>query len=197
MSSASWGSAGGLLQDWLHRLRRSKPGLAIIAESHTPELLTRGLLDGLLDAAFMSEPAQLEVLQIEEIALLKLVLVSNRSGQSAHEALDGDFVMVDRGLSFALQHRRLYPDAPEPQVRLAKASMAKAFLLELGGATYLPARNVASELESGALHVVGDAPPIDRFAYAVFPVRSARLELIKEVIKRFEYKVRLDHMIES
>jgi len=69
-----------LLQDWLLRLRRKRPEIALIAEAHSPELLTRKLLDGVLDLAFMLEPPQLDVLQIREVALLKLVLVADRSG---------------------------------------------------------------------------------------------------------------------
>ncbi len=180
-----------LLQDWLHRLRRHDPALALIAETHTPDLLTRRLLDEVLDLAFMLEPAQLEVLRIQEVALIRLVLVSARSGLGVDEALASDYLMVDWGLAHALEHRRLFPDAPEPHVRLSQAKMALAHMLELGGSAYLPVRMIAPELQSGRLHVVADAPEIDRHAYAVYPLRSPKMPLIRRVLRLFEHDVAL------
>ncbi len=174
-----------LLQDWLHALGRARPELAIIAESHTPEVLTRRLLDGVLDVAFMLEPAQLEVLQIFEVALLRLTLVSTYRDLDADAALAVDYLMVDWGLAHALHHRRLYPDAPEPRIRLGQAKMALAYMLELGGSAYLPERMVAKELEAGTVHRVRGAPDIERHAYAVYPLRSAREGLIRETLHLF------------
>lgn len=181
-----------LLQDWLHRLHREKPDLAIIAESHTPEVLTRRLLDGVLDIAFMLEPAQLEVLQIKRIALVSLIMVSTRAGINAAEALARDYLMVDWGLAHAIHHRRLFPDAPEPQIRVGQAKMALAYLLEIGGTAYLPMRMVMNELELGLLYIVQDAPTIDWHAYAIYPIRSNRIELIRQALKLFEYRVQFD-----
>jgi DNA-binding transcriptional LysR family regulator len=177
-----------LLQDWLHTLHHRYPGLAIIAESHTPEILTRRLLDGMLDIAIMLEPAQLEVLKIEEIALIKLVMVSTRSGASAEQALSNGYVMVDWGLGHALQHRRMFPDAPEPQIRVGQAKMAFAFMMQWGGAAYLPVRMVAEALSAGTLSVVDDAPQLDYHAYAVYPVRAAKEALIERTLELIEHE---------
>lgn len=180
------------LQDWFHTLRRALPELAIIAETHTPDLLTRRVLDGHLDIAFMLEPAQLEVLQIKEVALIELAMVSASKGISAGEALEQDYIMVDWGLAHALQHRRLFPDAPEPRLRVAQAKMALAHMRTIGGSAYLPTRMLADELQQGQLFLVEDAPPIERHAYAVYPVRSEKQRLIDEVLALFEYKVAID-----
>ena len=53
-----------LLHNWLIYLRKARPDIALIVESHSPEVMTRKLLDGVLDLAFMLEPAQLDVLHI-------------------------------------------------------------------------------------------------------------------------------------
>ena len=101
------------LQDWFISLRRQMPEIATIAESHTPDLLTRRLLDGLLDVAFMIEPAQLDVLQIRKVGLIQLLLVSSETELSVEQALGEGYVMVDWGLAHAVEHRRIFPDAPE------------------------------------------------------------------------------------
>lgn len=175
-----------MLQPWLHQLRDHWPAMALIAESHTPEILTRRLLDNVLDLAFMLEPAQLDVLTLKKVATLELVLVASVAGLSVEAALSEGYLMVDWGLAHALTHRRLFPDAPEPHTRLATAKMAIAYLQALGGSAYLPAAAVASELATGSLYTVADAPIISHPAYAVYPVRSPNLAIIRQVLRLFE-----------
>jgi len=170
------------LQDWLQQVRISRPGIALIAESHSPEVLTRRLLDGVLDLAFMLEPAQLEVLNVEQVATLHLVLVSTRTGLNADEALGDDYLMVDWGLAHALTHRRLFPDAPEPLTRVATADMALSYMLALGGSAYLPSNRTLEHIDAGRLHPVEGAPTIDYPAYAVYPVRGPRNALIRQLL---------------
>ena len=175
-----------LLQDWLLRLRRNRPEIAIIAESHTPELLIRKLLDGVLDLAFMLEPAQLDVLQIREVATLELVLVSNQAGLSVDQALGDGYLMVDWGLAHALQHRRQFPDAPEPHTRLGNAHMALSYLHAIGGAAYLPRAMLQERLDARLLFRVEDAPVMRHTAHAVYRLRGPRQALIGEVLDGFD-----------
>ncbi len=177
------------LQDWFHNVRRGMPDLAIIAESHTPDLLTRRMLDGHLDLAFMLEPAQLDLLQIKKVGEIDLAMVSNVRAQSLEQALGQDYIMVDWGLAHGLQHRRMYPDAPEPRLRVSQAKMALAHMLALGGSAYLPKRMIAAELEQGILWPVAGATEINTSAFAVYPIRSPKEVLIKQVLEYFEYRV--------
>jgi len=174
-----------ILQQWLIRVRSALPELALIAESHTPDLLTRKLLDGVLDLAFMLEPPQLELLQIRDIGGLDLVLVSNRPNQLLEEAMGSGYLMVDWGLTHTLQHRRLFADAAEPQTRLASGSLTLHYLLALGGAAYLPDILVQHQLDEQNLFQVQDAPRIKHRIHAVYPVRSGRIGLIEEVLGHF------------
>lgn len=168
-----------LLQRWLHDLRRTFTRLAIIAESQSPDHLTRKLIDGTLDVAIMLEPAQLDIMQIREIAKIDFMLVSSHAGLDIETALKQDYIYVDWGLSFALDHRRAFPDAPQSMTRVSHAKMALEYITSLGGSAYLPRRLVSRELELGLLHDIPGAPLFARQAYATFPVRSSRLELIE------------------
>jgi DNA-binding transcriptional LysR family regulator len=172
-----------LLQDWFHRVRQCLPELAITAESLTQEALTRDLLDGVLDLAFMVEPAQLDVLQIEEVGMIDLVLVGSRPNTTVDTALGDDYLMVDWGLAHALEHRRLFPDAPEPRIRVSLAKMALSHLLNLGGFAYLPVPMVADSLSDNSLYLVDDAPLMQRHVYAVYPLRGAKQKLIRLCLK--------------
>ncbi len=169
-----------LLQRWLHDLRRTYPDLAIIAESQSPDLLTRRLIDGTLDVAIMLEPAQLDIMQVRQIANLELVCVSSRDGLTIEQALSGNYVYVDWGLTFGLDHRRAFPDAPEAMTRVSQGKMALEYISSVGGSAYLPKRLVQKDVKFGLLHAVDDAPVFVRNAYATFPVRSPRLSLIEQ-----------------
>jgi len=169
-----------LLQRWLHDLRRSYPDLAIIAEAQTPDFLTRKLIDGTLDVAILLEPAQLDIMQIREIATVEFILVSSEKAMSVERALENNYVFVDWGLSFGLDHRRTFPDASEAITRVSHAKMALEYISLIGGSAYLPRRMVGKDVELGLLHEVTDAPTFTRHAYATFPVRSPRLDLIEK-----------------
>jgi DNA-binding transcriptional LysR family regulator len=169
-----------LLQRWLHDLRRNYPRLAIIAEAQSPDYLTRKLVDGTLDVAILLEPAQLDIMQVREIAAVEFVLVSSDHGLSVDQALAKNYVFVDWGLSFGLDHRRTFPDASEAITRVSHAKMALEYISLIGGSAYLPRRMVDKDVEMGLLHQVEDAPTFTRQAYATFPVRSPRLNLIEK-----------------
>ena len=172
-----------LLQRWLHDLRRNYSDLAIIAETQSPDFLTRKLIDGTLDVAIMLEPAQLDIMQIHEVATIEFMLVSSNQGLDVDSALEQGYLFVDWGLSFALDHRRTFPDAPESMTRVSHAKMALEYINSIGGSAYLPRRMVARDVELGLLHEVAEAPLFTKQAYATFPVRSPRLELIEKSLQ--------------
>ena len=172
-----------VLQRWLHDLRRLHPDIAIIAEAQSPDLLTRRLIDGTLDVAIMLEPAQIDILHVDELAELEIILVSHHSGQSADDALAGDYVFVDWGLAFGLDHRRAFPDAPEAKTRVSHVKMALEYIISIGGSAYVPRRMVQDDLAFGLLFEVKDAPVFTRMVYATYPVRSPRLERIRESLQ--------------
>ena len=62
-------------------------------------------------------------MQIQQIATLEFVCVSSRHGLNIEQALEGDYVYVDWGLSFGLDHRRAFPDAAESMTRVSHAKM--------------------------------------------------------------------------
>lgn len=174
-----------ILQDWLIGLRKQSPDLALITHSLAPDAQLRRLLDGVIDLAIMLDPPQLENLDAREVAILRLVLVSDRAGVSIGEAVNETFLMVDWGLAHALELQRTYPDMPEPRTRLANARMAIRYLREIGGSAYLPLHSVISAISRKRLHRVQGAPMFLRSVYAVYPVRSDKEDLIRHSLQLF------------
>lgn len=171
-----------LLQDWMHRLYGTMPRVALQAEAHGPEMLTRKLLDHALDVAFMFEPPQMAELEVREVASIKLIMVADRPNLTAREAVGNGYIMTEWGTSFAIAHARHFSDMPPPAVRMGLGRMALAFLLRNGGATYLAEQMVSEHLASGRLHRVGDAPVIDRQVHVVYPLASERKPLLEQAL---------------
>jgi DNA-binding transcriptional LysR family regulator len=130
----------------------------------------------------MLEPPQIEILQIAEVTRLELVLVSQSPGLTSAAALDNNYVYVDWGLVHAFEHARAFPDAVPAGTRVSQARMALEYILSLGGAAYLPKSMIAGELKAGTLHPVAKAPVFNRNVFAVYPVRTAQLDLIEKCI---------------
>lgn len=172
-----------ILQRWVHDLRAAYPDMAIIAEARSAEVLVRQLIDGTMDVAILLEPAQLDILDIVEIGRIEFICVSSEQGRDIEAALEEGYLYVDWGISFALDHRRMFPDAREAMTRLSHPRMALEYMHSVGGHAYLPRRMVKEDLDAGRLHEVRDAPSFSRQAYASYPVRSPRLDLINRCLE--------------
>lgn len=179
-----------LLQKWLIDLRRSEPDLAITTYSLGPDAVIRQLLDGVVDLAFLLDPPQLDVLQVREIATLRLALVSSTPPLNPEYVVNEEFIMVDWGLAHALELQRAFPDMPEPHTRFASARLALEYLKTLGGSAYLPIGMVTSLLRRRRLFAVPGAPRFERTAFAIYPVRTDRQTSIEQVLAMFQLSVR-------
>lgn len=172
------------LQEWMHVLYRQLRDVALQAEAHGYEVLTRRLLDGVLDVAFLFEPPQSAELVVREIGSIRLVMVATRPGLSCGEAVQQpEYVMVDWGTAFAGAHARHFPDMPAPSIRMGLGRMALAFLLECGGAAFLAEQMVNRHIEDGLLHPVADAPIIEREVYVAYAQASARRDAVEQALE--------------
>lgn len=170
------------LQEWIHTLYHHRPDIALQTEAHGSEALIKKVADGVLDVAFLFEPAHLEQLVVSEAALIPLIMVASRPGLDARTALKAGHVMVEWGSSFAAAYARHFPDAPLPTMRMSIGHVAMAFLLECGGSSYLPQQLVAEHLKTERLYKVNDAPVIDRRVYAVYQGHGERRGLVEEAL---------------
>ncbi len=172
-----------LLQDWLNDLTRADTSFSIHAEVHSPETLTRLLLDGTLDVAFLFEPLQLTELTVTEIRNIHLILVSSKPDQTADEAVNNHYVLVNWGTSFAIHHAQHFPDITPPKIHVHLGRLAYSHIIECGGSAYLAESMVENDLKNQRLFVVQDAPVIKRICYAAYSAHSDRRADIEKAIK--------------
>ena len=173
------------LQDWVHWVYGECPEISLIAEAHSAEVLLRKLLDGSIDFGFLFDARQTPELMVAETIQVSLSMVSSRRGLSAREAVRGDYIMVDWGTSFAINHARHFPDLTIPRARVGLGRMAKALLLARGGSAYLAEAMVRRQLDNGQLFRVEGAPVIERVAYGVYSPHSAHVGIIGKTLSYF------------
>ncbi|MBE0612969.1 MAG: LysR family transcriptional regulator [Burkholderiales bacterium] len=155
-----------LLPDWVHWIRQQATDVAIRAEIGFEEGLMRRLIEGTLDVGLMYSPNHSSGLVVEHLFDETLVLVSSRPGDSQP---GDDYIYVDWGPAFDLQHTQSYPDLEPPPQVVSIGWLGVQLMLSNGGACYLPARMAEPLIAGGRLHVVADAPRYALPAYVVYP----------------------------
>jgi DNA-binding transcriptional LysR family regulator len=170
------------LQDWLHRVRCRLPEAVPWVEVSGAARIAEKLENGELHLGFLYSPPQIADLVVREAAALELVLVSSRPAADAEEALATDYVLVDWGTLFSGQHNRHFPHRPLAAVRSNSARVALSLLRTCGGSAYLPRALVESEVASGALHLVPNAPVFPMRAHAVYLARGEQRPLVERML---------------
>ncbi len=170
------------LQDWLERLCRIKANTMFQADVQGREAQLRMLRDGSLDLAFTFDNPNESNLISREVTQVPLILVSAQSEITIDQAMSDGYILVDWGTSFALAHAQHFPDMPPPALRVGLGRIALSLLLNVGGAAYLAAPTARSHLEAGELFVVGDAPTIERAAFAIYARDNDRRQIIESIL---------------
>jgi DNA-binding transcriptional LysR family regulator len=155
-----------LLPSWIGWIRQRHADVAIRAEIGFEDDLMRKLIEGLLDIALMYTPSHSPGLVVEHLFDETLMLVSSRAGDTGPA---NDYIYVEWGSAFEIQHTQSYPDLEPPPQVVNIGWLGIQLMLANGGTCYLPARMAEPLLTSGRLHEVAEAPRYALPAYAVYP----------------------------
>lgn len=154
-----------LLPAWIGWLREREPEVAVRAGIGFEEDLIRDLIEGALDIGLMYTPRLSPGLVVEPLFEESLMLVSSRPD----DAPPGhDYIQVEWGQAFDIQHARHHPDCPPPARVVNIGWLALQLILSHGGSCYLPERMAAPLIASGRLHAVAGAARHGLQAYAVY-----------------------------
>ncbi len=176
-----------ILQDYLNRLFRAFPGLALRAVAQDREALTRQLVSHTLDIALMFDPPKVDELQVDRINSLELVLVSSYRDATLEDAFKRSYIQVDWGTSFNIQHSQTIGHATPPTMHTSTGRIALDFLLQNGGSAFLPATIAQPYLQEQLLYQIANAPTISRDVFTAFHVGSEKREQIAEIIELFSH----------
>lgn len=177
-----------LLDDWLAALPDVLPGVVVTAEAHATDILIRRLVDGLLDLSVLFEPLDIPDLAARQVGEINLVLVADRPSITVEQAMSDGYILIDWGTSFAQEHARRFPDLPSSPLRVGLGAIGHAFLIQRGGAAYLPTSIVEDDLESVRLYRVEGAPVFHRSIYAMYRAGTDREPIIHTAVSLLTHK---------
>lgn len=175
-----------MLQNSLYELKQSKPELAIRAEVLSHTVVTRQLLERSLDLALIFDSPKVEELKTIKLFQLPLELVSTKRNVNIHQIDDVGYIMLDWGTLFSLQHAKSCKALPPPELHTNIARVALDFMLQSGGAAYLPTQLVEPYIEQSQLFRVDDAPDMHRDVFVSYHRDNSKIGLIEDVIELFK-----------
>lgn len=175
-----------MLQNSLYELKITKPDLAIRAEVLTQSVVPRMLLERTLDLALVFDAPKVEELNNTLLFQLPLELVSTHADLAIEDIERVGYIMLDWGTLFSVQHAKLCKVLPAPSLHTNIARVALDFMLQAGGAAYLPNSLTEAYVEQGALFRMEGAPEMNRDVFACYHKDNENRALLEEVIELFK-----------
>ena len=170
-----------LLQGFIN-IQRALPGLSWRAESMGKDQIARQVLERHLDLAILFDAPKIDEMQIDKLGDIKLLPVTTFASNNAAEAMQQQYILVDWGTAFDIQHARFFPDLPPPQLRTGSARIALELMQQSGGSAYLPDTMVKNLLADASLRLIKDAPVMTRELFAVSLPKAAQRNQISDII---------------
>ncbi len=82
--------------------------------------------------------------------------------------LGDDYIYVDWGPEFRLDHMSAFPDRHSPVISVDYGPLALRHMLVSGGSAYLPVRMVHRYLDAGDIHILANASKFGRPVITVY-----------------------------
>jgi DNA-binding transcriptional LysR family regulator len=170
-----------LLQGFIN-IQKALPGLSWRAESMGKDQIARQVLERHLDLAILFDAPKVEEMQIDKLGDIKLLPVTTFTSNNITQAMRQQYILVDWGTAFEIQHARFFPDLPPPQLRTGSARIALELMQQSGGSAYLPDTMVRKLLADTSLRLIEDAPVMTRELFAVSLPKAAQRGQISDII---------------
>ncbi len=99
---------------------------------------------------------------------------------------DPGYIYVDLGAEFRTKHALAFSDAGTARVSFGSAIWALNYMLEQGGAAYLPRRLALSQFQAGRLFEMPDAPAFQRNIFLIVnPSAASRWAWMPGLVAKF------------
>lgn len=157
----------GFLLRWLSWMRRVIPDIAISASSGQTQVLNQRLVEGTLDLAVMYRPIPPPGLASEHLFDEEFVWVW--SAREKARRPPADYLSINWGPEFLLDHAAAYPDLSNPGLHLDLGSTGLDYLLASHASGYVPLRLVKGEIARGRLRLNNRARKFVYPVYMVYP----------------------------
>lgn len=167
-----------LLVNWLTRLAKDAPNLAVRVEVGERAKLHEKLRLGVLNAVLVHQPEYWPGIHVEPLLEEKLIMVSSVTGSDR-------YVYIDWGETFRRQHDAALPHFARAGLSMDLGPLALRYILENGGKGYFRTRVVQRHLDDGVLVRESGAPEFSYPIYLMhqFPVVVQPLTLVLDALR--------------
>jgi len=153
----------GFLLRWIAWLRASIPDIAVSTSAGLSSVLTQRLLEGTLDLAVVYRPVQPPGLIVEHLFDEEFVLVT--SGKSSSRRIGNDYVFINWGPDFQLDHASAHPELTSPGLNMDLGPLALSYVLGNPATGYFPMRLVKQHIARGRMRL---PKRVRKFVYPVY-----------------------------
>jgi len=173
---ARFGLWDPFLLRWLTWMKREHPLIAIQAELGMSDTILKRLADGTLDLGVIYSASSMPGMKAEPLFLESLILVS--TDKSDQSVLPENYVHVDWGADFRRKFRLSFPYQLGHHLRINLGMLGLNYIKENGGAGYFPERMVRTEIESGKLNRILDAPILTFPVFLISPSENSDAAIV-------------------
>ena len=160
------------------------PRLALSVWPGDQAELYRMLSAGLLDVALTYRLAAPGDQTVYRLPPDDLVLYATEPDRPMR--FDPGYIYVDLGAEFRAKHALAFSDAGTARVTFGSAIWALTYMLERGGAAYLPRRMALPHVQAGRLFELPDAPAFQRNVFLIVnPKAVSRWAWMPGLVARF------------
>jgi LysR family transcriptional regulator, flagellar master operon regulator len=170
-----------LLQGFIS-IQQALPDLSWRAESMGKDQIARQILERYLDLAILFDAPKVDEMQIDKLGDIKLLPVTTFTDNRVAAAMQRQYILVDWGTAFEMQHARYFPELPPPHLRTGSARIALELMQQAGGSAYLPDIMVHKLLAQNSLRLIKDAPVMTRELFAVSLPKAAQRGQISDIV---------------
>lgn len=165
--------------DVVNKATENKADIAFDLQAHPQLGLGEKVVSGMVDVAVLYDPPQLPELEIQQLCSMRLSLFSTAQHQSLETAISENYIYVDWGINYAMQHAQTFADSVTPSMRTSNGSIALDQLKRHGGAAYLPQKMLEGVSFDVDLYPVEGAETFERYIFAIYRADRNDLKILR------------------
>ncbi len=173
--------AGNLLLDWMDRILRDMPHVALHVEADYSPQMINDILFGNLDLGVMYAPRFLPEIQFELLMKQRFVLVSSEAKEVKDIKLSS-YIRAGYTPSLEKTHSELLPDHSRPRISVGLDLLAINYLKRNGGSAYVPEHAAAGLKAEGAADIVSDAAVIEQPVYYAMHIKRRSSIIVRKAV---------------
>lgn len=169
------------MPEWLVWMEKHHPDFAFHVEADYSERLVDYISQGILGLAITHMPSGLPGLVVEPFMEDELVMVSRNVCDFA-SCDPVNYIFVDWSYGYREEHQEKLPEFATSNMNIGYGEIALEYLRISDCYSYMPRAYVSDDLASNRLHMVKDAPVLNRPSYLVYSKHPSNPEAINSAV---------------